>query len=77
MVRTNVTVRRIPDKMRKLPAWMVNREYGRKRTIYPFKIKQTLPAQKTVNITKDGQVIKTVNVRGKSKYFSGKNRLIS
>ena len=77
MVRTNVTVRRIPDKMRKLPAWMVNREYGRKRTIYPFKIKQTLPAQKTVNITKDGQVIKTINVRGKSKYFSGKNRLIS
>ena len=77
MVRTNVTVRRMPDKMRKLPAWMVNREYGRKRTIYPFKIKQTLPAQKTVNITKDGQVIKTINVRGKSKYFSGKNRLIS
>ena len=77
MVRTNVTVRRIPDKMQKLPAWMVNREYGRKRTIYPFKIKQTLPAQKTVNITKDGQVIKTINVRGKSKYFSGKNRLIS
>ena len=52
MVRTNVTVRRIPDKMQKLPVWMVNREYGRKRTIYPFKIKQTLPAQKTVNITK-------------------------
>ena len=77
MVRTNVTVRRIPDKMRKLPAWMVNREYGRKRTIYCFKIKQTLPAQKTVNITKDGQVIKTINVRGKSKYFSEKNRLIS
>ena len=77
MVRTNITVRRIPDKMQKLPAWMVNREYGRKRTIYPFKIKQTLPAQKTVNITKDGQVIKTINVRGKSKYFSGKNRLIS
>ena len=77
MVRTNVTVRRIPDKMQKLPAWMVNREYGRKRTIYRFKIKQTLPAQKTVNITKDGQVIKTINVRGKSKYFSEKNRLIS
>ena len=76
MVRTKVTVRRIPDKIRKLPAWMVNREYGKKRTIYPFKIKQTLPAQKTVNITKNGQVLKTINVRRKSKYFSGKNRLI-
>ena len=76
MVRTKVTVRRIPDKIRKLPAWMVSREYGKKITIYPFKIKQTLPAQNTVNITKNGQVLKTINVRRKSKYFSGKNRLI-
>ena len=76
MVRTKVTVRRLPDKMRKLPAWMVNREYVKKKTIYPFKIKQTLPAQKTANITKNGQVLKTMNVRRKSKYFSGKKRLI-
>ena len=53
---------------------VVNR--GRRRTIYPFKIKQTLSAQKTVNITKNGQIVKTINVRRKSKYFSGKNRLI-
>ena len=53
-----------------------NREYGRKRKIYLFKIKQTLLAQKTVNITKKGQTVKTINVRRKSKYFSGKNRLI-
>ena len=67
----------MPDKRRKLPAWIVNREYGKKRTIYPFKIKQTLPAQQTVNIiTKNGQVLKTINVRRKSEYFSGKNRLI-
>ena len=76
MVRTKVSLRRMPNKMRKLPPWMVNREYGRKRTIYPFKIKQTLSAQKTVNITKKGQTVKTINVRRKSKYFSGKNRLI-
>ena len=76
MVRTKVKVRRMTDKIRKLPAWMVNREYGKKRTIYPFKIKQTLPAQKTVNITKNGQVLKTMNVRRKLKYFSRKNRLI-
>ena len=40
-------------------------------TVYPFKIKQILPAQKTVNITKNGQVMKTINVRRKSKYFTG------
>ena len=55
---------------------MVNREYGRKKAIYPFNIKQTLPAQKTVNITKNEQILKTINVRRKSKYLSGKNRLI-
>ena len=76
MVRTKVTVRRMPDKMQKLPAWMVNREYGRKRMIYPFKITQPLPAQKTVNITKDGQIVETISVRRRSKYFSGKSRLI-
>ena len=81
MVRTKVTVRRLPNKMRKLPAWMVNREYGRKlkkkkKKIYSFKIKQTLPAQNTVNIIKNEQILKTINVRRKSKYFSGKNCLI-
>ena len=76
MVRTKVIVRRIAEKMQKLPAWISSREYGRKRTIYPFKIKQTLQAQKTVNITKNGQTVKTINVRRESKYFSGKNRLI-
>ena len=60
MVRSKVTVRRMTDKMQKLPAWMINREYGRKRKTYPFKIKETLPAQKTVNITKNGQTVKTM-----------------
>ena len=56
---------------------MVNREYGKKKKkIYPFKIKQTLLTQKPVNITKTKQVLKTINVRQKSKYFSGKNHLI-
>ena len=54
MVRTKVTMRRLPGKMRKLPVWIVNREYGKKKkNICPFKIKQTLPTQKTVNITKN------------------------
>ena len=30
----------------------------KRRTVYPFKIKQILPEQKTVNIAKNGQVIK-------------------
>ena len=77
MVRTKVTVRRLTDKMRMLPTWMVNKEYGKKKKkIYPFKKKQTLPTQKTVNITKNGQVLKTINVRRKSKHFSGKNCLV-
>ena len=79
MVRTKVTVKRLPDKMRKLPTCLMNREYGLKKKKKPaiyFKRKQTLPAQKTVNLTKNRQVLKTVNVRQKSKYFSGKNGLI-
>ena len=61
MARTEVTVRRLPVKTRQLLPWLVNREYStRKRTIYPFKIKDTLPEQRTVNITKNGQVVKTI-----------------
>ena len=70
MARTKATVRRMPDMTKKLPADF------KKRTIYLFKIKQTLTAQKTVNITKNAQVVKTINVRRKSKYFRGKNKLI-
>ena len=55
MAGTKATVKRLPVKTHQLPAWLVNREYGtRKRTIYPFKIKETLPEQQTVNITKNG-----------------------
>ena len=30
MVRTKLTARRSYEKMRQLPAWIVNREYGKK-----------------------------------------------
>ena len=77
MARTKLIMRRMSVKMTKLPAWMINREYdGRKRRIFPFKIKQTLPERRKVHITKNGQIVKTINVRRKSKYFNGKNRLI-
>ena len=38
--------------------------------IYPYKIKLTVPEQKQVDIKKNGIVIKTINVRRKSKYFN-------
>ena len=60
MVRT---VRRMDDFR------LVARE--KKRRIHPFKIKLTLSERKSVNIKKNGQVIKTINVRTKSKFFNG------
>ena len=58
MARTKATVRRLPVKTCHIPAWIVNREYGTKKRM-------------TVNITKNKQVMKTINVRKKSKYFTG------
>ena len=77
MARTKATVRRLPVKTHQLPACIVNREYDtKKRTLYPFNLKETLPVKRTVNITKNRQAIRTINVRRKSKYFTSKNRLI-
>ena len=76
MVRTKLTARRSYEKTCNLPELLVNKDYGKKRTIFLFKIKHTLPEQNTVNITKNGQIAKTINVREKCKYFNGKNRLI-
>ena len=68
MVRTKATLRKLDDFR------VVAR--NRKRTVYPFKIKLTLPEQKTVNITKNGEIVKTINIRKKSEYFNEKNRLV-
>ena len=76
MAGTKTTVRRLPVKTQRLPGWMVNREYGKKKTIYPFKIKEILPEQKTANTTKNRQIVKKINLRIKSRYFNGRNRLI-
>ena len=67
MARTKAAVRRLPVA--------VARSEFRQRTIRPFKIKEILPQQKTVNIKKDGQVIKTTNMRRNSRFFSDRNRL--
>ena len=47
-----------------------------RKTIKPFKIKEILPEQKTADIKKNDETIKKkINVRRKSQYFSGRNRL--
>ena len=64
MARTRVTIRRWPADVTRIARGRCD------RGIYPYKIELTLPEQKTVNIKKNGQVIKAINFRRKSKYFS-------
>ena len=75
MARTKLTARKSYEKTRNLPVWLLNRDYG-KRKLYPFKVKVTLPEQKFVNIKKNGQTISTINVRPKSRGFSGRNKCV-
>ena len=72
MARTKVKPRR---RERTLPPWILRQNrnpQGAKRT-YPYKMKFTLPEQKQVDIKKNGDIIKTINVRHKSKYFSARS----
>ena len=70
MARTKLTVRRWPADITRMAR-------GRRGTgIYPFKVKLPLPQQKTVNIKKNGQIVKTINVRRKSKYFNARNACV-
>ena len=71
MVRTKLTAKRWPWTSR-VPPWLMNRRQQRK-VKRSFKIKLTLPEQKTVTIKKGGKVIKTIRVRRKMKYFIGRN----
>ena len=51
-----------------IPLWLMNRrQRNQKRTRY--KVKLTLSEQKTVNITKNGEII-TIQVRSRSEYFT-------
>ena len=65
MVRTKLTAKRIPH----LPEWLINRRKKLKNK-RPFKIKAALPEQRQADIKKNGNVIKTINVRRKSTYFN-------
>ena len=61
MVRTKLVPKRV-----KIRRWPPREPYTR------FKIKTLLPEQKTVQIKKNGQVIRTVTVRRKTKKFSNR-----
>ena len=58
MARTKLTVR-----------WCLDLVLNRPKVKRPFKIKMILPEQKTVKIKKNGNVIKTIHVRGKTVHF--------
>ena len=68
MAITKLTSRKFYEKTR-------NGDYGRGK-LRPFKVKLTLPEQKTVNIKNNGQTIKTINVRRKSSYFPGRKKRV-
>ena len=74
MVRTKLTAKRWPRTSR-IPPWLMNKRQQRK-VKKPFKIKLTLPEQRTVTIKKGGNVIKTIQVRCKTKYLTGRNARI-
>ena len=59
MAGTKATVRHLHEA--------ATRSDFQRRTMRPFKIKEILPKQKTVNIKNNGQIIKTINVRRKSR----------
>ena len=61
MVRTELVPRRV-----RIKPWPPREAYTK------FKIKTLLPEQKVVQIKKDGQVIRTVTVRRKTKKFTDK-----
>ena len=68
MARTKVTPKRRP-RTSTVSSWLMN-ERRWKQITKPYKIKLTLPEQKQVNIKKNGNVIKTIRVRRRSKYFN-------
>ena len=60
MVRTKL----VPKRLVRIRHWPPRELYTK------FKIKTLLPGQKTINIKKNGQVIRMVTVRRKTKRFT-------
>ena len=65
MVRTKLTTERI----RRVSSWLLNKRVLLKRN-KSYKIEMLLPERKQVDIKKNGQFVKTITVRRKSKYFN-------
>ena len=61
MVRVKLVPKRLPNRIRQWPPREPHQKY---------KIKTLLPEQKTVQIKKNGQVVRTVTVRRKTKRFT-------
>ena len=61
MVRVKLVPKRLPNRIRQWPPREPHQKY---------KIKTLLAEQKTVHIKKNGQVVRTVTVRRKTKRFT-------
>ena len=61
MARVKLVPKRLPNRIRQWPPREPHEKY---------KIKTLLPEQKTVQIKKNGQVVRTVTVRRKTKRFT-------
>ena len=61
MARVKLVPKRLPNRIRQWPPREPHQKY---------KIKTLLPEQKTVQIKKYGQVVRTVTVRRKTKRFT-------
>ena len=76
MARTKVTVRRLPIAVPISQGHIGNKNIlNRQLRSAPFKSKQIIPEMKRVAVKKNEQVIREMNVRRKSIYFSGKRSL--
>ena len=52
---------------------IMSKKFSRDQKNLPYKIKLTLPKEKQVDIKKNGNIIKTMNVRRRSKYLSSRS----
>ena len=76
MARTKLTVRKTLGPMFvTAPGHRIGNKNIMNRRNNQFKIKNLLLETKDVQVKKNGQFIRTMNVRRKSIYFSGKRRL--
>ena len=52
---------------------IMSKKFSRDQKNLPYKINLTLPKEKQVDIKKNGNIIKTMNVRRRSKYLSSRS----